>query len=78
MRMSAADTTFLTPKWFMKAAANGPSKPKSTRRMASANEISAFDQPNSVSSGLIRTPADPIAPAVASMTRNVTAATAQP
>ncbi|MCY1238405.1 hypothetical protein D9M72_511420 [compost metagenome] len=78
IRTSAAETTGRTPKWFMNDAANGPSRPNRQRRIASASEIWAFDQPNSVSSGLISTPAEPIAPAVDSMTRKVTAATAQP
>jgi hypothetical protein len=40
--------------------------------------MSAFDQPNSASSGAMMTPEAPIAPAVASMTRKVAPSTAQP
>ncbi len=46
--------------------------------MAIAPETCSVVQPNSVSSGFSRTPADPIAPAVASMVRKVTPATTQP
>ncbi len=40
--------------------------------------MSAALQPNSFSSGPMKTPAAPIAPAFASMTRNVAPATTQP
>jgi len=62
----------------MKAAANGPNKPNSKSRSASADEICALSQPNSRSSGTISTPGAPIAPAVTSMVRNVTPTTIQP
>ena len=62
----------------MNAAANGPNKPNSRMRSASALEICAFSQPNSRSSGTIMTPGEPIAPAVTSMVRKVTATTTQP
>lgn len=78
MRPSAPATTRRTPKTFMVAAANGPSSPKNTSRTASADEICAFVQPNSCSRGPISTPAEPIAPAVASIVRKVTAATSHP
>ncbi len=74
----ADTTTCRTPKRFIRAAANGPIMPKSTRRMASAVEISAFDQPNSFSNGWIITPAVPSEPAVASIVRKVVNATTQP
>ena len=74
----AAMTTNRTPKRLIRAAANGAIRPKSARRMAKAEEMSAALQPNSCSSGPIRTPGAPIAPAFASMTRNVEPATTQP
>ena len=67
-----------TPKRFISAAENGPIKPNSTRRTAKAVDMSEFRQPNSASSGRSMTPGAPSAPAVASMVRNVTAATTQP
>ena len=75
---SAVVATARMPKRFMKAAAKGPKRPKNTRRIASAEEISAVVQPNSCSSGPIKTPAEPMAPAVASMIRKVVPATTQP
>ncbi|SPU68455.1 Uncharacterised protein [Brucella neotomae] len=45
--MRAAATTRRSPNWFMKAAANGPMRPKRTRRNAVAKEIFALVQPNS-------------------------------
>ena len=75
---SAVATTRRSPKTFIVAAANGPSSPKSSSRIASAEEICSVVQPNSERSGAISTPADPMAPAVASMVRNVTPATTQP
>ena len=74
----AVPTTGRRPKTFIIAAAKGPSRPKRRRRIASAEEICAVVQPNSCSSGWISTPAEPMAPAVASMVRKVTAATTQP
>ena len=62
-----------TPKRFMKAAANGPNNPNSKMRSASAEEICASSQPNSCSSGTISTPGVPIAAAVTSSVRKVTA-----
>ena len=78
IRTSAVVTTWRMPNVFMRAAAKGPSRPKSTRRIAMAEEISAVVQPNSCRSGSIMTPAEPMAPAVASMVRKVVAATTQP
>ncbi len=46
--------------------------------MAKAEEMSAALQPNSFCKGTMKTPAAPIAPAFASMTRKVEPATAQP
>jgi hypothetical protein len=71
-------TTARRPKRLMNAAANGPIRPNSARRKASAVEMSALAQPNSASSGLMMTPEAPIAPAVASMTTKVTPRTTQP
>ncbi len=67
-----------TPKRFMKAAANGPNKPNSMMRSASAEEICASLQPNSCSSGTISTPGVPIAAAVTNSVKNVTATITQP
>ncbi len=73
----AKATILRSPKLFIIAAANGPSRPNSIIRTARAEEISALVQPNSACNGPISTPADPIAPAVASMVRKVTPATTQ-
>ena len=70
--------TLRTPKRFMKTAAKGPISPNRARRSAKAVEISAFCQPNSCCKGSIITPAEPMAPAVASMVRKVAPATTQP
>ena len=78
MNSRAALTTRLMPKRFMNAAANGPIRPNSSSRMARAEEISAFCQPNSRWKGTIMTPGAPTAPAVASMVRKVVPATTQP
>ena len=76
---AAAETmTRRSPKRFINAAANGPNRPKSRRRIANAVEICAFAQPNSCSNGTISTPGAPIAPAVTSMVRKVTPTTTQP
>ena len=74
----ADTTTGRTPKRLMRAAANGPISPNRASRTASATEISSVLQPNSFSSGWMMTPGAPMAPAVASMTRNVAPATNQP
>ena len=78
IRSRAAVTTRRMPKRFMNAAANGPMSPNSTSRIAKANEMSAFCQPNSRCRGTIITPGAPRAPAVASMVRKVVATTTQP
>ena len=77
-RASAQIITRRSPKRFMNAAANGPNTPNSKRRSASAVEICALSQPNSRSSGTMSTPGAPMAPAVTSMVRKVTATTIQP
>lgn len=78
MMDNAASTTRRTPNLFIKAAAKGPIKPNSAKRMARAADTSSRRQPNSFSSGLMKTPGAPTAPAVTSMTRNVTPTTTQP
>ena len=78
IKVSAQTMTRRTPKRFMKAAANGPNKPNSRMRSASADEIWASSQPNSCSSGTIITPGVPMAAAVTKSVRNVTATTTQP
>jgi hypothetical protein len=78
IRASAETITRRTPKRFMSAAANGPKSPNSKMRKAKADEICASLQPNSFSRGTIITPGVPIAPAVTSRTRNVTATTTHP
>jgi hypothetical protein len=75
---SAAIMTRLSPKRFMNAAANGPNNPNSRMRNASAVEMASLLQPNSCCSGTIITPGAPMAAAVTSMVRNVTATTTQP
>ena len=60
------------------AAAKGAISPNSSSRTASAEEISEVAQPNSFCRGRSSTPGAPTAPAVTSMVRKVTAATAQP
>jgi hypothetical protein len=69
----AVSTTLRRPKWFMNAAANGPTRPNRAKRIASAEEISAVSQPNSACSGRMNTPGAPTAPAITSMVRKVTA-----
>lgn len=78
--MIASETSIIrrTPKRFMKAAANGPIPPKRRKRMASAPEMSAVLQPNSLCRGMMNTPGAPTAPATTSMVRKVAASTAQP
>ena len=76
--VSAQTMTRRTPKQFMKAAAKGPNNPNSKMRSASADEICASSQPNSCSSGTIITPGVPMAAAVTSSVRKVTATTTQP
>ena len=61
----------------MKAAEKGAMRPNSRMRSASADEIVAVDQPYSAWSGRISAPGSPMAPAVVSMARKVSAATTQ-
>ncbi len=62
----------------MKAAANGPMSPNSSRRSAKPAEMAAVDQPNSRCRGSSSTPGAPTAPAVTSMVRKVVPTTTQP
>ena len=62
----------------MTDAANGPISPNSAMLMATAPEMTARFQPNSLSSGTIRMPGVARMPAVTSRTVNVTAATTHP
>jgi len=73
--ISAPTTTRRIPKRAMKAAAKGPIRPKRTRLMETAPEISARFQPNSCWSGTIRTPGVARVPAAASRVTKVTPAT---
>ena len=68
----------LTPNRFMKAAAKGPIRPNSRKRMARAAEISDALQPNSCCRGTMNTPGAPMVPATVSMVRNVTPRTTSP
>ena len=75
---SAEATTLRIPYRCISAAANGATSPNSSSRSASAPEIWPRSQPNSPFSGSSSTPGMPIAAAVASMVRKVTATTAHP
>ena len=77
IRRSAPIITARTPKRSIRAAANGPTSPKSTRLMETAKEIVAVDQPNSFSRGTISTPGVARNPAAPSRARKVTPATIQ-
>ncbi len=74
---TAVTITARRPKRSMKAAEKGAIRPKSMMRRASADEIAAVDQPYSSWSGRISAPGRPMAPAVVSMVRNVSATTTQ-
>ena len=78
MISSAASVIRRMPKRLISAAANGAISPNSTKRMPSAEGISAVSHPNSRSNGSISTPGAPTVPAVTSMVRNVTPAITQP
>ena len=67
-----------TPYLFISAAANGAMMPNRKKRIASAAEISEFDQPNSCCSGMMKMPGAPTAPAMISPDRKVAPATTQP
>jgi len=78
--ISASDdnVTLRTPNRLISAAANGPIRPNSSRRIARAPDISDVSQPNSRCNGSRSTAGAPTAPATTSMVRNVTATTTQP
>ncbi len=67
----------LAPRRSTRAAAKGPIRPNSTRLTETAMEIVARDQPNSCSSGTIRTPGVARMAAAVSRVRNETASTTQ-
>ena len=77
IRTRAPTTTRRRPKRSISAAAKGPVRPKRTRLIETATEISARLQPNSLSRGTIRTPGVERKPADARSTRKVTPATIQ-
>ena len=62
----------------MSAAAKGAISPYNASRTASALEISAVFQPNSLVSGRISAPGRPTAPAVVRLVRKMTATMTQP
>jgi hypothetical protein len=76
-RVSAVITTFRRPKRPIRAAANGPIRPKRTRFTDAAAAIVAFDQPNSSSRGPISTPGVLRNPDAAISVTAVTAKTTQ-
>jgi hypothetical protein len=71
----AASSTRRTPHRSITDAANGPIKPNNAMLIATADEITARLQPNSLSSEIISTPGVARTPAVTSRMTNVTAAT---
>ncbi len=60
-RVSAVTTTLRRPKRSIRMAANGPIRPNSTKRTASADEICSTSQPNSFDSGCSSAPGRPSA-----------------
>ena len=74
---SATTTRRRIPHRFIADAAKGPMRPNSAMLIATAAEMAARLQPNSVSSGTIRRPGVARMPAVMSRTTNVTSATIQ-
>ena len=75
---SAIATIVLTPKRWMRAAEKGAISPNRRSRTASAPEMELMSQPNSFCSGMMSTPRLPMAAAVATMVRKVTATIAHP
>ena len=73
----AISTVRRIPMLCISAAANGPIRPNRKMLMEIAAEIVAGLQPNARSSGTINTEGAARTPAVASMTRNITARTTQ-
>ncbi len=72
---SEATITGLRPKRMNRAAAIEATRPSRARRKPSAEEISARVQANSIWSGKIITPTEPMAPAATSAAKKVTNAT---
>ena len=62
----------------MSAAANGAIKPNKMKRIDSAEDISAVDQPNSRCRGTMKTPGAPTVPAVIKAVKKVTPTITQP
>src|SRR5471032_2804336 len=58
---SAVTTTLRSPKRSIRMAENGPIRPNSTKRTASADEICSVSQPNSLLKGCIMAPGRPSA-----------------
>ncbi len=78
MKTEAVTMTRRRPKRVMNIAANGPIRPKSTKRTANTDESCSVLQPNSLLSGGNMAPGRPSAAEVVSMAMKVTAATTQP
>ena len=76
-KASAQSTRRRTPQRFINEAAKGPIRPNKAMLIAIAAEIAAVDQPNSCSSGTIKTPGVARTAAVTSSTQKVTAAMTQ-
>ncbi len=72
------DDDLRNPKRSISAAANGAIRPNSKRRIDSADEIWVVDQPNSFSSGRMKTPGAPTEAELISDVKNVTATMTQP
>jgi len=62
----------------MSAAAKGAIRPNNSRRIDSAEDICVVLQPNSFSSGRMKTPGAPTEAELISAVRNVTATMTQP
>ena len=75
---SAVTVTRRTPKRSCSAAANGAPRPNMIRLIETADDTVAALQPNSCSSGTIRTPAVDRKPALITSTSSVTPAIAHP
>ena len=75
--VSAPTVTTRSPKRSIRAAANGPVRPKRMRLIETAIEITARFQPNSFCSGTISTLGVARNPAAPMSAMNVTAATIQ-
>src|SRR5471030_1199956 len=74
---SAVTTTLRSPKRSIRMAENGPIRPNSTKRTASADEICSVSQPNSLLKGCIMAPGRPSAADEVSAVRKVMATMTQ-